>query len=114
MTVTGGAAQDCEEPMIKMSVMYPNSPGSKFDVDYYIKTHMPLVVKLVGPDLKGWGVDKGVDANGPYSCTGWLLFESLDAIKKSFEPVAPQLRADVPNYTDTKPTVQVAEVMAGT
>ena len=29
--------------MIKVSVMYPNKPGARFDHDYYRDKHMPLV-----------------------------------------------------------------------
>jgi hypothetical protein len=27
--------------MIRVSVMYPNSAGSRFDMAYYCKTHIP-------------------------------------------------------------------------
>jgi hypothetical protein len=30
--------------MIKLSILYPNKPGSRFDIDYYIGTHMPLAM----------------------------------------------------------------------
>jgi hypothetical protein len=29
--------------MIKVSVMYPNSPGVRFDHDYYREKHLPLI-----------------------------------------------------------------------
>ena len=29
--------------MIKVSVMYPNTPGARFDHEYYRGKHMPLV-----------------------------------------------------------------------
>ena len=29
--------------MIKVSVMYPNTPGARFDHAYYRDTHMPLL-----------------------------------------------------------------------
>ena len=31
--------------MIKVSIYFPNMPGSRFDVDYYTNVHMPLVMK---------------------------------------------------------------------
>jgi hypothetical protein len=32
-----------EEKMIKVSVLYPNSEGKKFDMGYYCSKHMPMV-----------------------------------------------------------------------
>ena len=29
--------------MIKVSVMYPNTPGARFDHEYYKDKHMPLL-----------------------------------------------------------------------
>ena len=29
--------------MIKVSVMYPNRPGARFDHDYYRDKHLPLI-----------------------------------------------------------------------
>ena len=34
--------------MIKVSVMYPNTPNGRFDHAYYAHTHMPLVKQLMG------------------------------------------------------------------
>ena len=34
--------------MIKVTVMYPNTPGARFDHLYYRDVHMPLVQKLMG------------------------------------------------------------------
>ena len=32
--------------MIKVSILYPNKPGSHFDMSYYLATHMPLAMRL--------------------------------------------------------------------
>src|SRR5215467_11736108 len=34
--------------MIKVSVMYPNSPGARFDHEYYRDKHMPLLKARMG------------------------------------------------------------------
>lgn len=44
--------------MIKISVLYPNSDGATFDMDYYCNTHMALVRRLLGDVLKGIAVDQ--------------------------------------------------------
>jgi hypothetical protein len=28
---------------ITITVLYPNTPGSRFDLDYFVNTHIPLV-----------------------------------------------------------------------
>jgi hypothetical protein len=35
--------------MIRVTVSYPNTAGARFDLDYYLTTHIPLVeAKLSG------------------------------------------------------------------
>jgi hypothetical protein len=38
--------------MIKVTVLYPNSAGTKFDMGYYLNYHIPMVARLVGSALK--------------------------------------------------------------
>ena len=45
--------------MIKVSVMYPNKEGSRFDHDYYRDKHMPLLKARMGDHCKFYTVDKG-------------------------------------------------------
>jgi hypothetical protein len=49
-----------DTPMIKVSVMYPNTPGGRFDHDYYRDKHMPLVKARMGDACKSYTVDKGI------------------------------------------------------
>jgi hypothetical protein len=46
--------------MIKVSVMYPNTPGARFDHDYYRTKHMPLVLARVGASCKQHSVDTDI------------------------------------------------------
>ena len=46
--------------MIKVSVMYPNTPGARFDHTYYRDKHMPMVKRLMGDSCKFYTVDKGL------------------------------------------------------
>jgi len=38
--------------MVKVSIFYPSKPGARFDVDYYLNTHMPLTLGLLGRPSK--------------------------------------------------------------
>ena len=51
--------------MIKVSVMYPNTPGARFDHDYYRDKHMPLVKARMGDACKSYTVDKGMAGGAP-------------------------------------------------
>src|SRR5438046_6695834 len=75
--------------MIKVTVVYPNSSGSRFDIAYYCKTHIPLVQRLLGPVLKGVAVEHGIAGGtpgsaAPYLAIGQLQFDSVEAFEASF------------------------------
>jgi uncharacterized protein (TIGR02118 family) len=53
--------------MIKVSVMYPNTPGARFNHEYYRDKHMPMVQAKLGAALKSYTVDKGLAGGAPAS-----------------------------------------------
>ena len=69
--------------MIKVTVLYPSDKGSKFDIDYYCNSHMPMV---------------------------HFYLESADAFRSAFSPHAKEIMADIPNYTDIAPIIQISDV----
>ena len=102
--------------MIKVSVMYPNKPGARFDEAYYLDKHMPMVKARMGPALKYYAVDKGVAGGGPgdlptYLAVAHLHCESIDDFQKGFGPHTQEILGDIPNYTDQAPVVQISEVL---
>jgi uncharacterized protein (TIGR02118 family) len=101
--------------MIKVSVLYPNEEGKRFDMDYYCSKHIPMVLQKLGAACKGAAVEQGLGGGEPgsraiYIAMGHLYFDSVEAFQKSFGPNAAAIMEDVPNYTDTQPTLQVSEV----
>jgi uncharacterized protein (TIGR02118 family) len=102
--------------VIRVSVLYPNSPGATFDMAYYIDSHMQALVKgKLGSALKGMWIDHGVGGGmpgvpAPYIAVGHLLFDSVEAFQNSFGPNADAILGDIPNYTNVQPAVQVSEV----
>ena len=34
--------------MIKMTIFYPNDEGKIFDMDYYVNSHIPMVMEKLG------------------------------------------------------------------
>jgi uncharacterized protein (TIGR02118 family) len=101
--------------MIKVSVLYPNSAGSRFDMGYYCNKHMPMVQRLMGAALKGMAVEEGIAGGAPgapptYLAMGHLAFESLEAFQVAFGPHMQTLMSDIPNYTNSQPVIQISEV----
>jgi uncharacterized protein (TIGR02118 family) len=104
--------------MIKVSVMYPNNPGARFDHAYYRDQHMPLVQRLMGPACRFYTVDKGLAGGGPgdppkYIGMCHIYCDSVEAFQAGFGPHAPEIMGDIPNYTDLTPLVQISEVVVG-
>ena len=101
--------------MIKVSVLYPNGGDAKFDMNYYVTKHMPMVREKLGAACKGIAVEQGIAGGAPgtppaFVAMGHLLFDSADAFQKAFAPHASAIMADIPNYTKIQPVIQVSDV----
>jgi uncharacterized protein (TIGR02118 family) len=101
--------------MIKVSVMYPNSSDANFDIEYYCNTHISMVKGLLGDALKDGAVDHGLAGGAPgeiapFIAIGHLFFDSVESFQSAFEPHAEKIMADIPNYTNTQPQIQISEI----
>nr|MBK7066835.1 EthD family reductase [Deltaproteobacteria bacterium] len=104
--------------MIKVAILYPNTPGSRFDMDYYAQRHMPMVKEKMAGACTHFTIDRGLAGGAPgspaaYAVIGQLFFESLEGFQRAFGPHAKDIAADVPNYTDVHPVLQISEVLVG-
>lgn len=104
--------------MIKVSVMYPHKPGARFDHAYYRDKHMPLVKEKLGAACLFYTVDKGLAGGAPgepptYVGMCHIYCESPAAFQAAFGPHATEILADIPNYTDLAPVLQISEVVVG-
>jgi len=101
--------------MIKVSVLYPDGAGSRFDMEYYCTSHMPMVREKLGAACKGVAVEQGLGgaepgSPAPYVAMGHLLFDSVEAFQAAFAPHAAAFMGDIPNYTDIQPVIQISSV----
>jgi len=101
--------------VIIVSVLYPSGVGSKFDMDYYLQRHIPMVQRRLGAPLKRVAVERGLaggapGAPPPYLAAAHLYFDSVEAFQGAFAPHAEPILSDVPNYTNTTPLIQISEV----
>jgi uncharacterized protein (TIGR02118 family) len=100
--------------MVVFSVLYPASPGARFDHAYYDQTHLPLAKAAFSPTgldavkiLKG--LSGGTGGAAPYVLMAHLIFETAEALQASLTgPRAAEVFADVANFTDIQPVTQIS------
>jgi len=92
--------------MIRVSVHYPSGEGTTFDHDYYAATHVPLCEAAWSPVRTE--IDKGID--GPNVAAVHIFFDSLASMQAAMaSPRTAEVMADVANYTNITPVLQVSE-----
>jgi uncharacterized protein (TIGR02118 family) len=104
--------------MIKVTVMYADAPGARFDHAYYRNKHMPLVKARMGDRCKYYTVDRGLaggapGAPAPYVAMCHIFCDSVEAFQAGFGPHAKEIMGDIANYTDRTPVIQISEVVVG-
>jgi len=101
--------------MITVNVIYPNKDGAKFDMNYYLTSHIPMVKRVLGSALKGCVVEQGLGGGAPgtkadFSVLCHLRFDSVESFQTAFGPHAAQVQNDVANYSSEAPVIQISEV----
>lgn len=100
--------------MIVLTVLYPKTAGTHFDMAYYTATHMPLLIAR----WQEFGIGKcrvlggtaAMDGGEPaYTAIALIEFSSTEAMGKALETHGAEIMGDVPNFTDIQPTLQVSE-----
>ena len=101
--------------MIKVSIMYPYSDKSNFNIDYYCDKHIPMVQKYFGGTCQGVSVDEGIiDKNTnqfpAFYAMAHFYFESIKAFQDAMAPYAEKIMGDAVNYTDVEPVIQISNI----
>ena len=101
--------------MIRVSVLYPENEGTRFDWAYYLGSHIPMVKRQLGVALKEISIEHGLTGIAPGSPPTFvamvhLSFDSVDTFHDAFNPNAAQIMGDIPNYTAIEPVIQICEV----
>jgi uncharacterized protein (TIGR02118 family) len=102
--------------VIRLTVMYPNGEDANFDMDYYTSKHIPMVMDLCGDAVKECSVEQGLGGGAPGAPAPYLVItritvETMEDFEKSVAPHDPQFAADVPNFTNVIPVIQINEVV---
>jgi len=104
--------------MIKISILYPNTPNARFDQQYYLERHIPMALEIFSAHAgyKGVSIERGQAGAIPgteaaFAVMCHFLFDSADDFMAAFTPHAEKLQGDIANYTDVEPIIQVSEVL---
>ena len=102
--------------MISLTVLYPKTADSHFDLDYYLNTHTPLVKErlasagLTGVDLRqGLAGGGAPDSPAMYAMICNLNFGTVEELQNALATHGPELTADVPNFTNVQPIMQISQ-----
>ena len=104
--------------MITVNVLYPNRDGAKFDMNYYLTSHIPMIKRVLGSALKGVVVEQGLGGGAPgtqaeFSTLCHLRFDSVEAFQQAFGPHASDIQNDIANYSSVQPVIQISDVKVG-
>jgi uncharacterized protein (TIGR02118 family) len=95
-----------------VTIIYPNKEGAKFDFDYYVKTHIPMGVKIFGNNYEVRRGLHGHDGSRPsFLCVVRLRIQSVDEFMNVMKHEGAKLIHDIPNYTNIEPIIQFDEVL---
>lgn len=105
--------------MIRVTVLYPKSADSRFDMDYYLSKHTPMVKERLTPlGMVRIDVDEGVagfppDQPATYHVIAYLVFESVEDLQKGMGAHGGEIMGDIVNYTNVQPIVQINRIALG-
>lgn len=102
--------------MIMVSVIYPADTGIRFDMDYYLKAHIPLVRQRWTPhgmtDVRVVRGTVKADGSAPdFRLMTLMTFTSLEAYKAAGAAHGREVSGDVANFTDKRGVVQINEII---
>ena len=104
--------------MIRVTVLFPKTSNSHFDMDYYLSKHVPMTKSRL--ESLGFPVEAAVDEGlgsitpgepAPYAAIGYLLFEKIEDLQNGLTTHGAEIMADIPNFTDVQPQIQIGNVV---
>src|SRR5690348_2603902 len=98
--------------MYYVTVTYPNRDEVKFDIDYYMTTHIPMVSRLLNATIEVCkGIPSSTGTPSPHLYTARIRVNSVEEFQASMAQHGAQIMADIPNYCNVQPTVQIDEIL---
>lgn len=100
----------------KVTGLYRWADDARFDHRYYETTHAALTTELLAPlGLIRFECDRAVGPGprkpGDVVATSNAYFATVEAAGQALASAGAQLAADIPNYTNLRPALHIAEVL---
>jgi len=102
--------------MIRISIFYPNTPESQFNLEYYLHTHIPRVEEVLKPlGLVNMEADRGIGTSMPsdalpFAVIEHLMFNNFEEMQTAMGEHGLELMTEVSNFTNVRPLVQINRV----
>jgi uncharacterized protein (TIGR02118 family) len=103
--------------MIRLTVLYPNTEGAWFNMDYYLQKHVPLVKERIasfGPvrvDVEEGMTGAAPDTPSPFCLIFSMTFKSLEDLQTVMTMYGEELVADIVNFTNIQVIMQISRVI---
>lgn len=101
--------------MISLTVLYPKTADSHFNMDYYLSHHTPLVkerltpIGLISIDLRAGIAGGAPDSPPTYSMVANLNFGTVEELQNALATHGAELIGDIPNFTNVQPVMQIGQ-----
>jgi uncharacterized protein (TIGR02118 family) len=101
--------------LFKVAVMYPGGKDKTFDMDYYEKSHMPMMAKLLGKNLEFYEIDKGISGRtpkdeAPFVAVGYFYCQDVAEYNQSITKNIDTILNDIKKYTNIQPVILISEI----
>jgi len=102
--------------MVIVSVMYPKTRESHFDLDYYLQKHIPFVkenLEAMGlEDIRLMRGSAALDGTTPlFELIGELVFTSVKQLQEALGKHGEKIVADIANFTNVQRVIQINETL---
>jgi uncharacterized protein (TIGR02118 family) len=104
--------------VIRVTVLFPKTSDSHFDMNYYLTKHVPMTkAKLQGLGLSVEAqVDEGLGSitpgePAPDAAIGYLTFEKIEDLQNGLSTHGTEIMGDIPNFANVQPTIQIGHIV---
>lgn len=103
--------------MIRLTVLYPNTEGAWFNMDYYLQKHVALVKERIASfepvrvDVEEGMTEAVPNTPSPFCLIFSMTFESLEDLQTVMTMYGKELVADIANFTNIQVIMQTSRVI---